>query len=252
MNIQKAIEYFNNYTKPYEEISDMCKLKVSHTFRVMSLCEKIAKSLNLSEEDIELAKICGLFHDIGRFEQWKTFETFDDSKSVDHASLGLSVLDENDWFQKNLQNEEQEAIIRNSIYYHNKFKIYENLPEKYKLFCNIVRDADKIDILYLYTIKHIHPNTRNNAFSENIYEALLQGREIKKNEKKTSADTLAVSLGFIFDINFKESIEILKSKDYLNQEIDMYMEQTSNKEFKQQLTKVKEKINNYMEERLTC
>ena len=252
MNIEKAIQDFLNYTKPYTEISNMCTLKVDHTFRVMNLCEQIAKSIGLSEEDVELAKLCGLLHDVGRFEQWKNFETFDDSKSVDHASLGISVLDESNWFEDFLKNEEQEAIIRNSIYYHNKYKINETLPDKYKVFCNIVRDADKIDILYLYTIKHIHPNTRNNAFSENIYEALLQGREIKKNEKKTSADTLAVSLGFIFDINFKESIEILKSKDYLNQEIDMYIGQTTNKEFKQQLTKVKDKINGYMKERLSC
>ena len=50
----------------------------------------------------------------------------------------------------------------------------------------------------------------------------------------------------------KESIELLKREDYINQEIDMYVERTNNKEFKHQLTKVKERINRYMEERLTC
>ena len=252
MNIQDAIKYFLDYTEPYNDISDMCVLKVDHTMRVMNLCERIAKSIGLNEEDVELAKLCGLLHDIGRFEQWKNFETFDDSKSIDHASLGTSILEENNWLQDFLYDEEKEAIVKNSVFYHNKFKIYQGLPDRYKMFCNIVRDADKIDILYLYTIKHIHPNTKDKAFSENIYEALMQGREIKKNEKKTKADTLAVSLGFIFDINFKESIEILKSEDYLNQEIDMYLEKTQNEEFKHQLIKVKEKINNYMEERLTC
>ena len=252
MNLQKAIQYFIDYTEPYNEISEMCTLKVHHTMRVMNLCETIAKSIGLSDEDIELAKICGLLHDIGRFDQWKYFETFDDSKSLDHAKLGESIIEENDWLHEVLQDEEKEDIVKKSVFYHNKFKVSEELPERYKLFCNIVRDADKIDILYLYTTKHISPNTKNKAFSEDIYEALLQGREIKKNERKNDADRIAVSLGFIFDINFKESVELLKKEDYINQEIDMYIERTKNEKFKHQLTKVKERINGYMEERLTC
>ncbi len=252
MYLQKAIQDFIDYTEPYNEISEMCTLKVHHTIRVMNLCETIAKSIGLNEEDIELAKLCGLLHDVGRFEQWKCFETFDDSKSIDHAKLGADIIEENDWLHELLQDEEKENIVRNSVFYHNKFKVYKELPERYKTFCNIVRDADKIDILYLYTTKHISPSTKNKAFSEEIYEALLQGREIRKDERKNSADGIAISLGFIFDINFKESVELLKREDYINQEIDMYIERTKNEEFKHQLTKVKERINGYMEDRLTC
>ena len=180
MNLQKAMHDFIDYTEPYNEISDMCTLKIYHTIQVVNLCETIAKSIGLKEEDVELAKICGLLHDIGRFDQWKYFETFDDSKSVDHANLGVSIIDRNDWLHEILNDEEKENIVRYSIFYHNKYKVDEELPERYKLFCNIVRDADKIDILYLYTTNDISPNTNNKAFTKEIYEALLQGKEIKK------------------------------------------------------------------------
>ena len=42
-----------------------------------------------------LALLCALFHDIGRFEQLKQYDTFLDHKSVDHASLSCRVLREN-------------------------------------------------------------------------------------------------------------------------------------------------------------
>ena len=71
--IEKAIEEFKKYTSNYLEYGDMITLKINHTLRVMDLCEEIAKSLNLSEEEIYIAKIIGLLHDIGRFEQYKEY-----------------------------------------------------------------------------------------------------------------------------------------------------------------------------------
>ena len=35
---------------------------------VLSLSTEIAKSLNLSDEEVDLASLIGLLHDIGRFE----------------------------------------------------------------------------------------------------------------------------------------------------------------------------------------
>ena len=81
MNLDQAIEEFKNYTKDYINLSDKCVLKINHTLRVVKRCEEIAESLDLSKHDIELAKLCGLLHDIGRFEQWKRYETYYDEKN---------------------------------------------------------------------------------------------------------------------------------------------------------------------------
>ena len=130
----------------------MCILKVNHTMRVMELCGLIAESLKLSKEDIELAKTCGLVHDIARFEQWKRYQTFADIESIDHGDFGVEILKENDFIRKFNKDEKLDNLILKTVKNHNKYKLEENLSEREKLFCNIVRDADKIDILYLYTI----------------------------------------------------------------------------------------------------
>src|SRR5574344_837580 len=166
--MEHAIEEFKIYTNDYVKISDNCTLKIDHTFRVMKLCEEIAKSLKLSDEDIFIASMCGLLHDIGRFEQWKRYQTFVDSTSTDHGDLGVEVLTENNLIRRFLPSDKYDFIILTSIEFHNKYNYPSNLSEKEKLFTKIIRDADKIDILYLYTIGHIVDNTNNEMFSDAV------------------------------------------------------------------------------------
>ena len=253
MDLEYAKLEFLKYADKYkEEDTYLIDLKINHTFRVMDLCGEIAKSLDLSEEEIELAKLCGLLHDIGRFEQWRRYKTFIDAKSIDHGDLGVELLlqNNNKFLRKFISTDKYDFIILNCIKYHNKFSIDENLLEEEKLYARIVRDADKIDILYLYTIEEIKVDTNNQKFSKNIFNNLLNEKEIIRVEKKNKADNLSTSLGFIFDINFKHSFHILKEKDYYNKEIDLYLEKTNNKEFIEQLKLVRKEINKYIKERV--
>ena len=88
--------------------------------------------------------------------------------------------------------------------------------------------------------------------SEYVYKSLLNREDVDRKKLKTKTDLLAVSLGFIFDINYKESIEYLKNKKYLDTIIDIYEKETNNKKLKEQLEEIRKEINNYIEERLTC
>ena len=60
---------FDEYTSNYDLNNSMIKSKYNHSYRVMHLCEKYAKELGWSKSDILLARIIGLLHDFGRFEQ---------------------------------------------------------------------------------------------------------------------------------------------------------------------------------------
>ena len=198
MKLEEAKKEFLKYTEPYKDLSFMCQLKVFHTFRVMELCKEIAESLDLSEEDVEFAEYCGLLHDIGRFEQWKRYGTYDDSKSVDHAELGIEVLKNNHYIDQFYIDPSLQETLLNSIQYHNKYAVSYELSERDKLFCNIVRDADKIDILYLCSIGHIVRNIHNDNFSDNIFNDLLEKKQINRKDIKTSGDSLSISLGLVF------------------------------------------------------
>ena len=246
MNLEKAKLEFLRYTEPYKDLNFMCQLKINHTFRVMQLCEEIAKSLDLSKEDIEFAKYCGLLHDIGRFEQWRMYETFDDSLSLDHAKLGVDILKNDDYIEEFYLEDSYIDTLLNSVYYHNKYELSDFLSDRDKLFCNIVRDADKIDILYLCSIGHITREINSDNFSDKVFNQLLEGKQINRKDKITSADSLSISLGLVFGLNYDKSIEIIKKKDYMNQIINLYQEKTNNRLMQLQLEEVREVIEEYM------
>ena len=85
MNIKNARIEFKNYVKNYNPQDPKIALKISHIERVSQKAKELAISLNLSQEDINLAELIGLLHDIGRFEQIRIYNTFMDKDSVNHA-----------------------------------------------------------------------------------------------------------------------------------------------------------------------
>ena len=92
MGLEKAKDEFLKYTENYD-LSDFHIIgKQKHSIRVMELSKKIAEGLKLSEEQIELATLIGLLHDIARFEQYKQYHTFKDAESIDHGDLGVEIL----------------------------------------------------------------------------------------------------------------------------------------------------------------
>ena len=90
----RARAAFEAYVGPYDIANLRIALKVAHTYRVAAIAERIAAAEGWTAEDIDLAWLCGLLHDIGRFEQLRLWDTFRDAGSASHAALGEAVLAE--------------------------------------------------------------------------------------------------------------------------------------------------------------
>ena len=73
IDILKAKKEFAEYVKNYDIKNDKIRLKVEHIERVSQVAKKLATKLELEDEDIKLAELIGLLHDIGRFEQLKRY-----------------------------------------------------------------------------------------------------------------------------------------------------------------------------------
>ena len=245
--MKEAIEEFTKYTNNYLEYGEMIQLKINHTLRVVDLCERIAKSLNLTDEEIYVSKIIGLLHDIGRFEQWKQYNTFRDQSSVDHADFGVEVLKKDNLIRKFIKDDSYDDIILKSIKYHNKFEIPNDLDAKTDLFLKIIRDADKIDILKLYAVEEFKRELDDVEFSKEVYESLLNHKCISKYNLKSKSDRMALVLGFVFDTYFKESYRILKETKYFDIIIDIYKKKTNNEKLKEQFEEMRKIINEYIE-----
>ena len=82
---------FEKYLDEYDRTDDKIHLKIVHTYCVVECAEEIATRMHLGQEDIQLAKIIGLLHDIGRFEQIRRFHSFEPG-TMDHAVYGAELL----------------------------------------------------------------------------------------------------------------------------------------------------------------
>ncbi len=250
INMEKAESEFNNYVKNYDLNNENINLKFHHSHRVKQIAEEIAKSLNLSEEEIKLAKLIGLLHDIARFEQYTRYQTFSDLKSIDHGDYGVEILKQNSFIRNFIDTDEYDNIIFKAIKNHNKLKIEDGLTEKELLYSKIVKDADILDIFYeaitmLYndinSLKNIETGIINNEQIASIQKKQLIIRKLKDNQM----EEMIMILGFAFDLNFKYSYEIMYKEDYINKIINRF--NFKNEETRKKIEIIRNEINNYIQ-----
>lgn len=232
-----AMQKFLEYASAYDDGSDTrIKLKIIHTQRVTEVMEPLTAVLPLSESDRELAYLCAVYHDIGRFEQLKRYHTFLDYKSIDHAQLGCEILRQGNFLDE-LSAREREQVLT-AIGNHNRLAIEDGLDEKTLLFAKLIRDADKCDIFRVFaqedpvdTTGFSAEQVRQEAVSDVVYESILGHYCIKKQERKTGLDVWVSFLGFFFDLNFAESLRIaLKQGYYKKRFLDLNFEDPATEE----------------------
>ena len=245
----KAREKLKKYLQNYDIENPRIALKVSHIYRVADMSKRVAEELELTREQIELAELIGLLHDIGRFEQIKRYDTFQDKLSVDHANLGVQILKENDFLSTFCEEEKYHNIILTAIQNHNKFKIDSSLQGEELLQSKIIRDADKIDILNFLTFEKFEtlykrPDITDVPISKEMLEEFYKGKQVERSKQVTYMDDWLSNITYIFDINFRPSFKILQEKDYINKIIDRTKTP--------QMEEVRKFANEYIKKRIEC
>lgn len=226
INLDKAQKEFLKYTEQFNLKNKNIKRKQLHSIRVMQLSKKIATKLEMSQEDIDIATLIGLLHDIARFEQYTQFQTFRDLESFDHGDYAIKILEKD--IRKYIETDSYDDIIKTAIKNHNKYQIEEGLKDKKLIFAKIVRDADKLDILYESVEMFwngIENQINDSKISEDVMKEFKNNKQItrKKNISNIPSVNEVISvIAFIFDMNFKESFQILQKEDYINKILDRF------------------------------
>lgn len=220
IDIVKAKNAFKNYVKNYNPEDKQIKLKIEHIERTSQMSRKIAKSLKLPKEDIQLAELIGLLHDIGRFEQIKNYHTFVDKNSINHGKYGAKILFEKGIIRNFIETSKYDEIIKKAIINHNRDKIEEGLTQKELVHCKIIRDADKTDIFYLLTFSDIKITYETNNFPEEkitdeIYREFMEERKIDYSKKQNAADTIVSHFAYVFDFYFDFGLDYIEKNNYL-------------------------------------
>jgi putative nucleotidyltransferase with HDIG domain len=212
------------YSSDHEDQRNIV-LKQEHTGRVCENIVQIARDLSLDDERVTLAEAVALYHDIGRFPQYRKFKTFKDSISVNHASLGAEVLIENNVLQS-LPRHEQDIILR-SVTLHNVYSLPVGLDRDMLLFLKLIRDADKLDIWRVAIEYYGQPEEGKASaaglglpdvpgYSPEILTALKNKQMVQISTLKTLNDFKLLQLAWIYDLNFASSLRVLESRQYID------------------------------------
>lgn len=257
INIEKAQIALKNFLNSYDKNEPGFELKVTHTYHVVKNAKEIATKLNLSEEDIKLAEIIALLHDIGRFDEITFFKKFD-SVTFDHASHGVKLLFENNLIRDFIEDNSYDEIIKVAIDNHSRLSIQDGLDERGLLHSKIIRDADKLDNFRVKKeeqIEKIFPgqvksrdDMENSVLSNKVYETVKNKKCVNIHDRVTTLDYWICVLAFIFDLNFKESYEMVKENDYINMLIDRF--KYKDLETQNRMEEIRNIINNYIKIKL--
>lgn len=216
-------DYTNQFTLKKEKDQKNIDLKIKHSWRVTADMREIISSMKLKKEDKYLAQIIALFHDIGRFKQYKKHRTFSDYDSEDHGDLGAKLIKENNLIA-DLSLKKQDIIYK-AVREHNKAELKkENFRNKEELFfARLIRDADKLDIFNIFVERYKKKSQKDYIIklldepeiSDDIYNKALKGEAINYDQLQTINDLKIMQLAWIYDINFKETKNIIKKRKYL-------------------------------------
>lgn len=213
MNLELVKKAFDEYVSHYDITIKEIRLKYHHSYKVMDLMKELSGLLNLSKEETDVAQIIGLLHDIGRFEQFKEFNTLFDERSVDHADESVVYLFDKCHIRDFITEDKYDEIIRQAIKNHNKKYIDENITDEKELFfAKMIRDCDKIDLYRNYAVDH-ELVFKAEDVRESILDEFNKNGIIDVSTKKTKSEVVIVVLGFLFDINFDESYDLLVETD---------------------------------------
>ena len=180
---------FFEYTESFKDVPDAAplRLKVEHTLKVFEHARRIVGSLGgtISPELGRASILAALYHDCGRFPQFKEYRTFLDAKSVNHAVLSFQTMRDRAFLK------EEEPRVRSlaqcAVLLHNRHKLSPMLDRDARFVTDVVRDADKLDILrimvsYLTSALPerdavlLHVKDEPGSWSPHIAEDVLAGR----------------------------------------------------------------------------
>ena len=212
---------FNTYLSRFDQTDEAIRLKLVHSFKVGGLCACITESLGLPRSDVDLVWLIGLLHDIGRFEQVRRYHTFVDGHSMDHAGYGASYLFSEGQIRDFLSDDAADDIIREAVGQHSAYRLEVDLTERQRLFCQIVRDADKIDIFRVYAVyafgkkNMLHVNISDletSAVSEPVMEAARRRKAVPAELAQTTIDFYVGMLCLYFELVYPISPEIVREQ----------------------------------------
>lgn len=226
--VEELKEWFGDYVHTFQysdpERQQSIDMKKWHTLRVCAEISSLGTRLALNEEELRLAEIIAMLHDVGRFEQYARYRTFVDGRSENHAELGVATIMGSGILD--LFDDAVRDLIVRSVRYHNRASLPSDESETCLFYSRLVRDADKLDIWKVVTDHYLRKDKDPNkaieldlpdtpGFSEEVYHDVMNKRIVNMAHIKNLNDFKLLQIGWVFDVNFQPTLDRVRECRYL-------------------------------------
>ncbi|WP_024822819.1 HD domain-containing protein [Aminobacterium mobile] len=219
-------DFVADFATPEGDLPHLLLLKKEHSYRVEANSGSLAAALEWEGDAVRIADVLGLLHDIGRFPQYRDYGTFSDGSSIDHGDAGVTILERS--FPWSGISPSTKKILLEGIRYHNKMDIADTLSPEERTLCQLVRDADKIDILALIRqcikegkVQELSPGLKEDVpVSPDLLEDLVSTGKASYKKVHSLTDFLALQLSWVFDINYPQTFQMLEEAGSLSWIVD--------------------------------
>ena len=212
---------FEQYLNGYDRKDGKVRLKITHTYGVVAQSTALAKRMRLGEEDTQLARIIALLHDIGRFEQLRRFDSFL-PETMDYAAYGVELLFGEGMIRDFLPEDTWDGIIRTAIAKHSDYRLEGVGDSRTLLHARLIRDADKLDNCRVKLEDPLETFAGGTAeeigaqkISPKVKAEVMAGKSILSSDRVTLMDFWVSYLAYFYDLNFRESLDIVEERDYV-------------------------------------
>lgn len=256
IDIKRAHTEFERYLDGFDRSNEKIKLKIIHTNEVVRCAGEIARRMNLDREDRELAEVIALLHDIGRFEQVRKYDSFEPC-TMDHAQFGVDLLfdGDNPRIRSFVASDRWDHVIREAIRRHSAYSVGPIEDERTLLHARLIRDADKLDNCRVKLEDDIKvlvgvdaEDVGSQPVTDKVFQTCMDHRSVRSADRVTKMDYWISYIAYFFDINFRETFQIIKENDFVNRIIDRIP--YSNPDTGDKMERLRKTVNEYVDLRV--
>jgi putative nucleotidyltransferase with HDIG domain len=220
---------FLNYARSFHsgdaEENAARELKVDHSLRVLAHAEKLAATEPAFADPIAAKALwlAALFHDVGRFEQFRRYHTFADALSCNHGALGARITRSQGFLRG--ESPEVQRLVLSAIAAHNKLKEPAGLRGRTLDVLLALKDADKLDILRVMAA-NLAPGAKGDGavllhlkdepllWSAAVEQSLEEGRVALYSDMRYVNDFRLLLCTWLHDFRYRASLAIVRREGH--------------------------------------
>lgn len=138
-----------------------------------------------------------------------------------------TTVDDEQIIKNNEHHNKDTGLLELAIRQHNKYRVKEGLTDKELMFCNILRDADKVDIfkvnadipmeiIYDVTTEEL----KNGVITKEVLESFYKKETVLKSVRRSAVDHIVGHISLLFELVYKESYRQAKEQGYVYKLLD--------------------------------